>query len=99
MKLEKYLADYLATGIERLHEQGMPMDFDADSLQEIIKYGLDTFESSKLVHILIAKYSSAHILSWFETICKGIRMEYEDGASERDLIIDKNTLLELLEVE
>ncbi|KKK61907.1 hypothetical protein LCGC14_3009640 [marine sediment metagenome] len=55
MKLEKYLADYLATGIERLHEQGMPMDFDADSLQEIIKYGLDTFESSKLVHILIAK--------------------------------------------
>jgi len=25
-------------------------------------------------------------------------MEYEDGASERDLIIDKNTLLELLEV-
>ena len=52
MKLEKYLADYLATGIERLHEQGLPMDFTVEGLQEIIKYGLDTFESTEDARII-----------------------------------------------
>ena len=57
MKLEKYLADYLATGIERLHEQGLPMDFTVEGLQEVIKQGLNAFESTECADILIIPHN------------------------------------------
>lgn len=33
-----------------------------------------------------------NIVEWFEMVCKGIREEYENGASTRDLERDKKTL-------
>ena len=36
------------------------------------------------------------IINWFEIVCSGIRSEYEDGWSHRDLETDKETLSELL---
>lgn len=42
------------------------------------------------------KVKSQEIIDWFEIVCKGIRAEYEEGASHRDLEIDKNTLAGLL---
>jgi len=38
-----------------------------------------------------------NIVEWFEMVCEGIRDEYEQGASHRDLNTDKETLAELLE--
>ena len=37
------------------------------------------------------------VISWFEAVCKGIRWEYEQGASHRRLETDKQTLREMLE--
>ena len=36
------------------------------------------------------------IINWFEIVCNGIRSEYRDGWSHRDLETDKETLSELL---
>lgn len=33
-----------------------------------------------------------NIVEWFELVCKGIRAEYEQGASHRKLETDKRTL-------
>jgi len=37
-----------------------------------------------------------HIIEWFELVCKGIRAEYEQGSSCRDLEVDRITLARLL---
>ncbi len=49
MTLAKYLADYLANGIDRLHKAGMPMDFNSEGLEPIIQQGIEAFESTKQV--------------------------------------------------
>ena len=105
MKLEKYLADYIeqekfvfaSTYVEMGGD--VEVEISIGDLQEIIKQGLNAFESTENTNIIITEHTPAVIVRWFDMVCRGIRAEYEDGASERDLIIDKNTLLELLEVE
>lgn len=47
MKLEKYLADYLAYWIERLHEAGIPMNFTTEGLEPAIQQGIEAFESTE----------------------------------------------------
>lgn len=44
-KLAKYLADYLAHGIDKTHDAGMPIDFTSEELKSIILEGLKTFEN------------------------------------------------------
>lgn len=43
MKLAKYLADYLETGINKTYEAGLPMDFTAKGLKPIIQQGIEAF--------------------------------------------------------
>jgi len=52
--LAKYLADYLSTGIDRLHKKGMPMDFNTEGLEPVLKQGLEAFESTEEVVIILA---------------------------------------------
>lgn len=54
MKLEKYLADYIEQEKMGLtYDDGYEIQINTDSLQEIIKQGLDAFESTENVKIEI----------------------------------------------
>ncbi len=53
MKLAKYLADYLAEGIDRLHKAGMPMDFNSEGLEPVIQQGLEAFVSAENVSVRV----------------------------------------------
>ena len=43
--LAKYLGKFLADGIDRTHDAGLPMDFTAKGLTSVIKIGLGNYES------------------------------------------------------
>ena len=51
MKLNfaQYLSEYLATGIDNLHKAGMPMDFTAEGLEDVIQQGIEGFANGKLI--------------------------------------------------
>ena len=51
--LAKYLANYLSTGIDRLHKKGLPMDFTERGLKSVIEQGLGIFELREQVQIKI----------------------------------------------
>ena len=53
--LVQFLAEYLATGINRLHEAGMPMDFTEEGLKPILKQALDAYEINEEVRIRIER--------------------------------------------
>ena len=51
--LATYLAEYMATGIDRLHENGLPMDFTEEGLKPIFEQGIEVYESINNVRIII----------------------------------------------
>ena len=53
--LAQYLAEYLATGIDRTHEAGMPMDYTEEGLKPIFEQALDAYESTENVVIQTIK--------------------------------------------
>jgi len=53
--LAQYLSEYLATGIDRMHEAGMPMDFTEDGLKPILEQALDAYQSTENVTIKIER--------------------------------------------
>jgi len=53
--LAQYLGEYLATGIDRTHEAGMPMDFTEEGLKPIFEQALDAYESTEQVKIRIER--------------------------------------------
>lgn len=53
--LAQYLAEYLATGIDRVHEAGLPMDYAEEGLKPIFEQALDAYESTEQVKIEIKK--------------------------------------------
>lgn len=53
--LAEYLAEYLATGINRTHEAGMPVDFTEEGLRLVLEQALDAYESTENVKIKIEK--------------------------------------------
>lgn len=53
--LAQYLAEYLATGINRTHEAGMPMDYTEEGLKPIFEQALDAYESTENVIIKIER--------------------------------------------
>lgn len=53
--LAQYLAEYLATGIDRLHEKGMPMDFNEEGLKPIFEQALEAYQSTENVTIKIER--------------------------------------------
>jgi len=48
--LARYLSEYLATGIDRAHETGMPVDYTEEGLQ-----ALDAYQSTENVTIKIER--------------------------------------------
>jgi len=53
--LAQYLGEYLATGINRTHGAGMPVDFTEDGLKPIFEQALDAYESTENVKIRIER--------------------------------------------
>ncbi len=53
--LARYLAEYLATGIDRTHEAGMPVDFTQEGLKPVLEQALEAYESTENVIIQIIK--------------------------------------------
>ena len=54
--LAKYLGKFLADGIDRTHDAGLPMDFTAKGLTSVIKIGLGNYESKlKASHTKLAE--------------------------------------------
>ena len=54
--LAKYLGKFLADGIDRTHDAGLPMDFTAKGLTSVIKIGLGNYESKlKASHTKLVK--------------------------------------------
>lgn len=53
--LAQYLGEYLATGIDRTHEAGMPVDFTEEGLKSILEQALDAYESTEGVKVRIEK--------------------------------------------
>lgn len=61
-KLEKYLADYIEQEkMGLIYDDGYELQIDADTLQEIIKQGLDAFESTENVRVFIWNSHTGHI--------------------------------------
>jgi hypothetical protein len=53
--LAQYLAEYLATGIDRTHKAGMPMDYTEEGLKPILEQALDAYQSTENVMIKIER--------------------------------------------
>lgn len=53
--LAQYLAEYLATGIDRTHEAGMPVDYTEEGLKPVLEQALDAYESTEQVKIKIER--------------------------------------------
>ena len=53
--LAQYLAEYLAAGINRIHEAGMPMDYTEEGLKPVLEQALDAYESTENVKIKIER--------------------------------------------
>lgn len=53
--LAQYLAEYLARGIDRTHEAGMPVDFSKEGLKLVLDPAFDAYESTENVLITIIK--------------------------------------------
>ncbi len=53
--LAQYLGEYLATGIDRTHEAGMPMDYTKEGLKPVLEQALEAYESTENVIIQIIK--------------------------------------------
>ena len=53
--LAQYLAEYLATGIDRTHKAGYPVDYTKKGLKPVLEQALDAYESTEQVKIRIER--------------------------------------------
>ena len=53
--LAQYLAEYLATGINKMHEAGLPMDFTEEGLKPIFECALNAYKSDESIAIKFHK--------------------------------------------
>ena len=53
--LAQYLAEYLATGIDKMHEVGLPMDFTEEGLKPIFECALNAYKSGESITIKFHK--------------------------------------------
>lgn len=84
MKLAKYLADCLATGIDKLHKAGVPMDFTNKGLEPIIQHGIEAYLSTENIDLLMIDNNGREVKSvWTVVSCHGGVVSLKERASDR----------------
>jgi hypothetical protein len=67
MKLAEFLAEFLANGVNRLHEVGMPMDFSKEGLQDPIQMGIEAFVKAEGKTVSVIPADNVQVDSeWYE---------------------------------